>query len=390
MTEQFGLLVIGGGPAGFAAAKSYREHVPDRALAIVTDESVLPYERPPLTKEFLRGESGADELPLADESWLQENSVQLISGRAVSLDAMGRGVTLAGDRKLSYDTCLLATGAEPRRLLVAGVDHPRVRVVRSLHDVRQLLERLQGRERVVVAGSGFIGCEIASSLRRRGHAVTIVSDEPAPNQARLGEQAASRIAGWLRADGVVLKLGAEVEHIDHQRSGCVVVAGDERVAADVVVMSVGVTPRSELAAQTGLRLEGGAVPVDASMRSAVAGLLAAGDVCLAQNSAAGRALRVEHWGDALAHGEIAGRVAAGEAPTWDAVPGFWSTIGAQTLKYAAWGDGFDEVSWHTHPGGGFTASYGRDGLLVGVLTHDADDDYERGQRDIGAGASWQR
>jgi NADPH-dependent 2,4-dienoyl-CoA reductase/sulfur reductase-like enzyme len=390
MTEHFGLLVIGGGPAGFAAARSYRERVSDRALAIVTDESALPYERPPLTKAFLRGESRADELPLADESWLQENSVQLISGRAVSLDVTARRVTLSGDRKLSYDTCLLATGAEPRRLLIRGVDHPRVRVVRSLHDVRQLLERLEQHERVAVAGSGFIGCEIASSLRRRGHAVTIVSDEPAPNQARLGEQAASRIAGWLREDGVALKLGVEVDRIDHEQSGCVVAAGDERIAADVVVMAVGVAPRSELAAQAGLRVEGGAVPVDASMRSAAAGLLAAGDVCLAQNSAAGRALRVEHWGDALAHGEIAGRVAAGETPAWDAVPGFWSTIGTQTLKYAAWGDGFDEVSWQTHPGGGFTASYGRDGLLVGVLTHDADDDYERGQRDIGAGAPWQR
>jgi NADPH-dependent 2,4-dienoyl-CoA reductase/sulfur reductase-like enzyme len=131
-------------------------------------------------------------------------------------------------------------------------------------------------------------------------------------------------------------------------------------------------------------------PVDGSMRTQRDGVLAAGDVCLAENRAAGRALRVEHWGDALAHGEIAGLTAAGVSAEWDAVPGFWSTIGEHTLKYAAWGDGFDETVLQAHTEGGFTASYCSEGRLVGVLTHGADADYERGQRDIKAGASCHR
>jgi 3-phenylpropionate/trans-cinnamate dioxygenase ferredoxin reductase component len=387
VTERFGLLVVGAGPAGFAATNAYRDREPYRPLAIVTDESLLPYRRPPLTKEFLRGETEAEELPLTDESWLGERSVQLISGRAVAIDLDERGVTLSGGRVLHYETCLLATGAEPRRLPVPGADHPRVRVVRTLQDVRLLLERLTEQDRVAVVGSGFIGCEIASSLRRRGHGVTIISDEPAPNLARLGEQAAERIAGWLREDGVRLNLGTGIDRIEHTLSGSVVVASDGRVDADVVVMATGVAPRSELAAQAGLQLDDGAVPVDCSMRSEYDGLLAAGDVCLAENHAAGRALRVEHWGDALAHGEIAGRTAAGETAVWDAVPGFWSTIGEHTLKYAAWGDGFDEVVFESHQSGGFTAWYRCDGRLVGVLTHESDADYERGQRDIKADAS---
>jgi NADPH-dependent 2,4-dienoyl-CoA reductase/sulfur reductase-like enzyme len=124
------------------------------------------------------------------------------------------------------------------------------------------------------------------------------------------------------------------------------------------------------------------------MQSSDQGVLAAGDVCSAENACAGRRLRVEHWGDALKQGEIAGCNAAGENVTWDEVPGFWSTIGNRTLKYAAWGDGYDQSRVETHPDGGFTAWYGRDRRVVGVLTHEADRDYERGQKLIREGASW--
>jgi 3-phenylpropionate/trans-cinnamate dioxygenase ferredoxin reductase component len=123
------------------------------------------------------------------------------------------------------------------------------------------------------------------------------------------------------------------------------------------------------------------------MRSASADVLAAGDVCRAENVAAGRPLRVEHWGDALVQGEIAGATAAGKHAAWDQVPGFWSTIGSRTLKYAAWGDGFDRTRFESHDSGGFTVWYGREGRVVGVLTHEADEDYERGADLIGKGAS---
>ena len=225
MTERVEFLIVGGGPAGFAAANAYREHEPEAGLAIVTDESLLPYRRPPLTKEFLRGEAELEQLPLADEAWLQQRSVRLVSGRAVAIDGLRRTVTLSGQRVFCYQTCLLATGAEPTRLPVPGVDHPRVRVVRTLQDVQLLLTRLTAGAHAVVVGSGFIGCEIASSLRRRGNRVTMVSDEPSPNQARLGAQASERIAGWLREDGVELRLGGGVERIEHWPRGCAVVAG---------------------------------------------------------------------------------------------------------------------------------------------------------------------
>lgn len=389
MSEEAGLLIIGGGPAGLSAARGYRSAAGAGAVAIVSDEQRMPYRRPPLTKDLLRGDSDEDELPLEDESWLVENQVALVSGRAVALDPGAHEVMLSGGRRFSYRRCVLATGAEPTRLPVPGANDPAVRVVRALDHVRELLVRLPDRgARVVVIGSGFIGCEIASSLRRRGADVTQISDEQGPNQARLGPAAAAEISGWLREDGVRLELGNGVDSLQRRERQLQVNTSAASATADVVVMATGVSPRSELLIPCGARLVHGAVPTDASLRTAVPDLLAAGDVCLAENTTAGRALRVEHWGDALTQGELAGRAAAGEAAQWDRVPGFWSTIGDHTLKYAAWGDGYDDSSFERHSGGSFTVWYARDGRVAGVLTHDADDDYERGQQLISEGAPW--
>jgi NADPH-dependent 2,4-dienoyl-CoA reductase/sulfur reductase-like enzyme len=209
-----------------------------------------------------------------------------------------------------------------------------------------------------------------------------------PNEARLGPTAAAEIASWLRDEGVRLELGTELESLVRQGPRLQVHAGATHTTADVVVMATGVSPRSELVGAGGIELVGGAVPTDASMRTAVPDLLAAGDVCMAFNTTAGRRLRVEHWGDALIQGELAGRSAAGEAVEWDQVPGFWSTIGEHTLKFAAWGDGYDESRFERGPGGGFSAWYGREGRVVGVLAHELDAEYERGRQLIAEGAPW--
>jgi 3-phenylpropionate/trans-cinnamate dioxygenase ferredoxin reductase component len=388
MTGALDLLVLGGGPAGLSAARAYRDAGGDGRVGIVTDEHRMPYRRPPLTKGLLRGDSTEADLPLEDERWLAARDVLLISGRATALEADARRVSLSGGRQLSYRECVLATGAEPTRLPVPGADDPAVRVVRSLDHVRELQRRLSRGEAVVVIGSGFIGCEIAASLRMRGHQVQLVSDESAPNAGRLGDEAAAILAGWLEDEGVTLHLGAEVQRI--ARNGCAleVIADGVRADGEVVVMAAGVAPRGELAASAGIELADGAVPVSAAMWTTQPDVLAAGDVCRADNLAAGRPLRVEHWGDALKQGEIAGRSAAGESVGWAEVPGFWSTIGKRTLKYAAWGDGYDQARVVAHDDGAFTAWYGREQRIVGVLTHEADDDYERGQKLIAEGAAW--
>ena len=149
--------------------------------------------------------------------------------------------------------------------------------------------------------------------------------------------------------------------------------------ADLVLAVVGVRPRGEIAARAGARMHEGRVVVDERMRTDVPGVLAAGDVAWARNAAAGRHLAVEHWGEALAMGKVAGASAAGRDAAWSEVPGFWSEIGDRVIKQAAWGDGWSDVELVEHAGGGFAAWYRQNGTLVGVLTHDADEDYDRGR-----------
>ncbi|HWE09786.1 MAG TPA: FAD-dependent oxidoreductase [Solirubrobacteraceae bacterium] len=387
MSADFDLVVVGGGPAALAAARAYRGAGGGGAVAIVADEKRMPYRRPPLTKELMRNEISEDELPLEDEEWCGTQRVALVAGRAVALDHAAHEVALSGGRRLTYDRCLLATGAEPKRLPVPGSDDPAVRVLRSLDDLRELQARLRWGAEAVVIGSGFIGCEIAASLRRRGHPVSLISDESSPNCRRLGEAAGERIAGWLRDEGVTLYLEAPVAGIERYGHQLHIAVGTDDVAAPVVIMATGVAPRSELLAGE-LTLRDGAVPVDSTLATALPDVLAAGDVCFAHNEAAGRPLHVEHWGDALGQGEIAGMTAAGRRAAWADVPGFWSTIGGRTLKYAAWGDGYDEARIEDGDDGAFSLWYGRDGQTVGVLAHNRDADYERGRDLIAQGARW--
>ena len=230
VSSDYELLVIGGGPAGLAAARAYRQAGGKGPVALVSDERRIPYNRPPLSKDLLRGEISESELALEEERWFVEQRIGLVGARAVALDPTKREVTLSGGRPLSYTSCLLAPGAEPKRLPVPGNDDPRVRVLRSLDDLRDLRSELDDGLAVVVVGSGFIGCEIAASLRLLGHPVVLASDEPAPNERRLGAQAAAEIAGWLDELGVELALGAEVTKIARAGGRLEVRTGDSLAA----------------------------------------------------------------------------------------------------------------------------------------------------------------
>ncbi len=354
------IVVVGGGPAGHAAAAAYRSAGGEDEVVLITDDDRPPYNRPPLTKELLRGESGEDDLPLDDL-----DRVDIVYGTAVRLDPDARVVELEDGRRFVYRACVLATGAEPLR-------RPGTFSVRHVRDALALREAAP--ERVTVVGTGFIGCEVAASLAMTGARVTVVGQEDIPQEARLGRAAGERIAGFLRDLGVELRLGEAVEDFD---------------ALDgTVVLALGVTPRVELARDAGLRLseDGRAIAVDVALRTTADDVYACGDVAMAQHPVAGRPLRVEHWGDALKQGESVGRRLAGDdSVVWDVVPGFWSTIGEHTLKYAAWGDGFARDELVEHPGGAWTAwYYDADDALVGALCHERDEDYERAQQELGA------
>lgn len=379
------IVIVGAGPAGLATARAYRDHGGTAEVTLLGKENLIPYQRPPLTKEFLRGELDASELPIQSEDWFDEHDIQLSLGlEATAIDPRAGTVNIDGIT-LRADAIVLATGAEPQRPGLPGLDDPRVHTMRERRDSERIASQARPGTRAVVLGTGFIGCELAASLAVNGAHVTLVGQEPAPQQQRLGSEVAGHIARWLTGLGVTLRMGVQVGAV---HNGRIVQLNDGgRIEAENVVLGMGVRPRAQLAEQAGLPTVKGAILTDAHMR-ANGRVLAVGDVAYAHNRSAGRRLRVEHWGDALGHGEIAGRVLAGdEGARWQEVPGFWSSIGEYTIKYAAWGDGYDSSRLDEHPDGTFTAWYSQGGKLVGVLTYERDKDYEHGRDLIQAGAS---
>lgn len=271
----------------------------------------------------------------------------------------------------------MATGSSASRLPIPGVDDSRVCTIRAASDAVRMLDGIESNEPVLVVGSGFVGCEAAGSLKARGLDVTIASTESLPQGDRLGPDAGRLIDGWLRELGVVMRPAVRVERLEHG-SASTRAHLDDGTTGDSgwVMMATGASPNIELAESVGL-VSGGAVPVDAAMRTVAPDVFAVGDIARAFNTSAGRALRVEHWGDAERMGTIAGTVAAGAEDAWAQVPGFWSSIAGRQLKYVAWGDGWDQavVKSSAH---GLTIWYARNGQYARVLTYDHDDDIDAG------------
>ena len=379
------LVIVGGGPAGLATARAYRDAGGLGRVVILTTEPYPPYNRPPLTKDFLRGESDRESLPLETEAWYRENDVELrLSTAAGTVDRERAVVETDTGERFPYDACVLATGSEPVRIPVPGADDPEVLVMRTLENSARLRGRVGEGDTAVVVGSGFIGCEAAASLALRGAAVTLVSLEGVPQGERLGNEVGGRIRGWLEGYGVDLRLGTSLEGIE-RRNGSYFVAVDdgEGIPAGTVLFGTGVRPRLGLAEGAGLEVDGGVV-TDSAMRTSAPGIFAVGDIASAFNESAGRHVSVEHWGDALEHGRIAGTVIAGGEAAWSMAPGFWSTIGDRTLKYWSWDGGWDEHAFEDR-GASFVVRYGKDGTLVGILAHGADEAYESGREPIERG-----
>ncbi len=379
--RDFGLLVVGSGPAGVHAAVAYLEAGGDGPVGLVSADVDAPYQRPPLSKDVLAGAGPPERTPiLEDESALAGVEVRLAT-RVTGLDTERRVLETEDGEELGYARLVVATGSTPAPL--PGVDdRAPVFLLRDLEQARALVAAAESAHTAVVVGSGFIGCEAAASLATRGVRTTLVTPEPAPQAARLGEWVGGRVAEWLRGLGVRLLTGVQVEAVGPD--GTVVLDDGSSVEADLVLAAVGVSQaRPFLEGSALLTSDDGHLVVDDTLRTSDPHVWAAGDVAEARHAVVQRPIRVEHWGDAVAMGELAGHNAAGrggDGPRrWSDPPGFWSQVGERTLKYSAWGDGYAQERVVDHGGGGFTVWYADGaGELVGVLTHDADDDYERG------------
>jgi 3-phenylpropionate/trans-cinnamate dioxygenase ferredoxin reductase subunit len=378
------LLVVGGGAGAVGAVTGFRKHHGRGGVLLASVEPTLPYTRPMLSKDFLRGDADVADLPVEPADFFAGVELRL-GTEVVALEPDRRIAVLASGDEVHYTSCVLVTGSSPRPLPVPGGDDSRVQLLRSLADAERLRTAAEGATTAIVVGSGFIGCEAAVSLARRGLAVTMISQERLPQESRLGTAAAGRIAAWLRDEHITLVLGAAISAVEDGHR--VILDGDRSpLSADLILSGAGIAPRVEIARAAGLHIDDGRVLVDDRMLSSVPHVYVAGDAALAYNTTAGRRIAVEHWGEALRMGEVAGANAGGGDDRWDAVPGFWTDIGDRTLKYAAWGDGFDEARLVDNGSDAFTVWYGLGGTVVGALTYNADADYERADELTARGA----
>ncbi len=320
-----GIVIVGANLAGGRAAETLRAEGFDGRLTLIGDEPTQPYERPPLSKEFLRGEQPLEKAFLRKPEWYDENAVELMLGTRVQrLDVAARTVSLSDGSTLGWDKVLLATGARPRALSVPGAQLPGVIVLRTAQDAIAIASHLKPGARVVVVGAGFIGSEVAASARSLGCEVTIVEIFEVPLQRALGAEVGAVFTGLHRDNGVKMRLGAEVAAIHGDTAVRAVELQDgTRLDADLVIVGVGVEPNVELAAEAGITCDNGIV-VDELCHTSAPGVYAAGDVANHPNPILGYRVRVEHWQNAQNQGAHAAKTMLGSPEPFSEVPWFWS------------------------------------------------------------------
>jgi len=308
---------------------------------MLSSDATPPVDRPNLSKDYLAGSAPEDWLPLRPESFYADSSIDLrLNTEVASIDAKAKNVVLAGGDAIPYDRLLLATGAEPVRLPIPGLDQPHVHVLRSLADSRAIIASADGAHRAIVIGASFIGLEAAASLRARNIEVHVVGLEQRPMERVLGSEMGDFIRRLHEEHGVTFHLGDTVTAIDGKRA--TLKSGGELVA-DVVVVGVGVRPRLALAEKCGLAIDHG-VTVNAYLETSIPGIYAAGDIARWPDPHSGQNIRVEHWVVAERQGQTAARNMLGQREAFDAVPFFWSQHYDVPINYVGHAETWDDIA----------------------------------------------
>jgi len=343
-------LIVGASLSGAKAAETLRAEGFDGRLVLVGAETERPYERPPLSKEYLRGEAGREKVYVHDEGFYAEQEIELRLGRtAVSLDPHTGELALDDGERLRYDRLLLATGAEPRRLAIPGGDLPGVMYLRSVGESDALRQRLDRGGSVVVIGAGWIGAEVAASARQRGLEVTMVEPGAVPLERVLGPEVGAVYRDVHADHGVEMLLGTGVETFEGADAVERVRTSDGReLECDFVAVGIGVTPRTALAMQAGLAVDNG-VLVDGRLESSAPGVYAAGDVANAHHPFYGERIRVEHWANALNQGPAAARSMLGGTEAYDRLPYFFSDQYDIGMEYSGFAREWDRVVFRGDP-----------------------------------------
>jgi 3-phenylpropionate/trans-cinnamate dioxygenase ferredoxin reductase subunit len=338
-------LIVGTGIAGVSAAAAMRLAGHTGSITLVGDEPHVPYRRPPVSKEILRGDKTADEIRIKKPEWFEAQNIALRTGvRAEALDTTGRKVTLDDGDVLGYDQLLLATGGSARNPWPGQ----RISTLRGLDDVAAIKQRLDAREPVVMVGAGLVGSEIASSAREFGCEVTLLESASRPLARLLPPQLSDYIEGVHRAGGTTVHTGVDVVSVTEDEHAVQVTAADGRVfEAAHVVVAIGMEPNVALAQAAGITVaspaEGGGIVVDAWGRTSADGVFAAGDVALQPHPLLGGMHRVEHWQGAQNHGTAVGKILAGGDQSFAEVPWCWSDQYGINIQVTGWPDAGHQV-----------------------------------------------
>jgi 3-phenylpropionate/trans-cinnamate dioxygenase ferredoxin reductase subunit len=382
------VVIIGAGQAGVQVALSLRQLGHEGGITLIGNEAHAPYQRPPLSKAYLKGEMAAEQLLLRSPEALTAQAIKLRTGSNVTgIDRQARAVTGDGF-SLHYDRLVLATGTRPRRLSVPGADLQSVLTLRGIEDADRLAAALETASDVVIIGGGFIGLEAAATARLKGRAVTVV--EAAPRV--MGRAVAPAISQWFeerhRAMGTTVLTGTGVSAIEGAARAEAVILGDgRRLAADLVLVGVGAVPNDELARAAGLDCPNG-VATDSQGRTADPLIFAAGDCALTPNPFAGGAFRLESVQNAIDQAKCVAAAILGGDKAYDAVPWFWSDQGSAKLQTTGLPLNPDGHILRGDPSEGrFTVFHLRDGIVIAADSVNMPADHMAARRLVAARAT---
>jgi NADPH-dependent 2,4-dienoyl-CoA reductase/sulfur reductase-like enzyme len=381
--RQFGVVIVGGGLASARAIKAYREAGGEERIALLSQDAVLPYHRPPLSKAYLRDET--DEAPFVeDEAFYVGNDVEVLLGTSVAAVALAeRSLNTTRGETYGYRQLLIASGAQPRRLKVRGAELDGVFTLRSLADSGAIRDAARGAARAVVVGGGFIGMEVAASLRRLGLEVTLAHLGKGLFDQLGSRELSDHLASLYRKNGIDVLLEQAVAAFGgEERLGWVETENGVRIEADIAVVGVGVVPSVEFLAGSGLALENGVV-VNDRFETSAPGVYAVGDVANFYDPLFGRQRRIEHWSNANYQGTEVGKILAGHVGGYDTVSSFFSEVFGTTIK--VFGDTGNAVQLTVEGGiesGNFLATYGRWDRLTGAVSVGQSEELESLLKDL--------
>ena len=376
-------LLIGGGIASACCAAELRRIGAEGEIVVVGREADPPYDRPPISKDYLRGESGREDAHVHPLAWYGENGVELLTAtNVISLDVEARSAKLQTKEELGFDKALIATGAMVNILRVDGAQLDGIHYVRAFGNADSIRHDVGSAEHVAIVGGSYIGTEVAASLTAMGKECTIVMLEEVALSGAFGAEVGQWFHDLLEANGIGILAGEELVAFEgDERVSKVLTASGREVECDAVVVGAGVRPDVMLAQRAGLEIDDGIV-CDERLETSVEGIFAAGDCCSYESVVHGRRLRVEHWDVALQQGRHAARAMLGDAGSFDEVPYFFSDLADWAgLEYVGPADEWDEVVWRgDRDEGEFTAWYLLGERVVAALTVGRSEDLVHARR----------